>query len=405
MPRKKPIPKHVVLRNGQWYVRKRFPGLKEAIIRVCKDHSQAGVDDVLAQMEASLALPPTLPQTVNEMFDEFLASKIDHVSKRTYRDYTEYLDRYFREPLGEIEANSLSEEDIRKVLDSLRDRGLSTRTRNFAFTIFKMAVSRSVDREMIPKNPAKHIKSPKIKRNEMVVFDEDEAKAFYSACDKFEEGIIFQFALESGARPEEYLALQRSDLNMKKHTVTINRALVFHRGGNGWSFEPTKTAKSRRTLKLSEGLFIKLKAHIDLIDEKIALLKAQDNKPSFPKGEPTTTREKRKEREARMRLEAIGNQKKNNLLFPNSQYTPFNVGNLGRRDFADIKKAMNAKRGITIKSLRHTCATLLLLKGVNIKVVSERLGHASITITLETYSHVLPTMQDQASDAIAEMLH
>ncbi|CAM0497245.1 tyrosine-type recombinase/integrase [Thermoanaerobacter kivui] len=54
--------------------------------------------------------------------------------------------------------------------------------------------------------------------------------------------------------------------------------------------------------------------------------------------------------------------------------------------------------------LRHTCATLLLAAGENPKVVSERLGHASITLTLDTYSHVLPDMQKQATDKLEEML-
>ena len=58
----------------------------------------------------------------------------------------------------------------------------------------------------------------------------------------------------------------------------------------------------------------------------------------------------------------------------------------------------------TFHDLRHTCATLLLSEGVNAKVVSELLGHASITITLNTYAHVLPDMQDSAADAMEAAL-
>lgn len=67
-----------------------------------------------------------------------------------------------------------------------------------------------------------------------------------------------------------------------------------------------------------------------------------------------------------------------------------------------IKKAAMPK--IRFHDLRHTHATLLLAKGVNVKVISERLGHSNIKITLDTYSHVLPTMQEEAVNKIEEIL-
>jgi integrase len=82
--------------------------------------------------------------------------------------------------------------------------------------------------------------------------------------------------------------------------------------------------------------------------------------------------------------------------------TPVNPGNVSR-SFQALVKASGLRR-IRVHDLRHTHATMLLKAGVSAKVVSERLGHASIAITLDTYSHVLPDMQDAAADAISAAL-
>jgi integrase len=78
-------------------------------------------------------------------------------------------------------------------------------------------------------------------------------------------------------------------------------------------------------------------------------------------------------------------------------------GNVYQRSFIPMVTAAGVQR-IRLHDLRHTHATLLLQAGENVKVVSERLGHASITITLETYSHVLPTMQKAAAEKLQRLL-
>ena len=80
-----------------------------------------------------------------------------------------------------------------------------------------------------------------------------------------------------------------------------------------------------------------------------------------------------------------------------------NPSNLRRRSFAPLLERAGLPT-IRFHDLRHTCATLLLAKNVNPKVVSEMLGHASVAITLDTYSHMLPNMQDSAARALEEAL-
>lgn len=92
------------------------------------------------------------------------------------------------------------------------------------------------------------------------------------------------------------------------------------------------------------------------------------------------------------------------FVFANESGSLFNPSNLRNRSFRRIKARSGVREDLRFHDLRHTCATLLLGRNVNAKVVSEMLGHASITITLNTYSHVLPDMQDTAADAMEAAL-
>jgi integrase len=91
-------------------------------------------------------------------------------------------------------------------------------------------------------------------------------------------------------------------------------------------------------------------------------------------------------------------------VFLNETGSILNPSNLRNRSFKRIKARAGVREDLRFHDLRHTCATILLEQGVNAKVVSEMLGHASITITLNTYSHVLPDMQDTAADAMEAAL-
>jgi integrase len=83
---------------------------------------------------------------------------------------------------------------------------------------------------------------------------------------------------------------------------------------------------------------------------------------------------------------------------------PLQMNNLGQREYADLIKAADVKR-IKFHGLRHTCATLLLQAGEPVHVVSERLGHATVSMTMEVYAHVLPDMQQDAARRLGALLH
>lgn len=113
---------------------------------------------------------------------------------------------------------------------------------------------------------------------------------------------------------------------------------------------------------------------------------------------------KHRKRQLEERMHLAGLWQEQDLVFPNETGTLLLPSNLRNRSFKRIKDRAGVPARLRFHDLRHTCATLLLREGVNVKVVSEMLGHASTTITLNTYSHVLPGMQGSAADAMEAAL-
>lgn len=206
--------------------------------------------------------------------------------------------------------------------------------------------------------------------SERRVLSPEESQDFVEMADDMPNGLIFEFALLSGMRPEEFLAIQWKDLDFERSTAQVRRALARHKGN--WSFEQPKTAKSSRIVDLPEPLMRKLLSH------------------------------KRKQNEVRL---AIGPAWQNfDLVFCSEIGTPLSIPNLTYRYFRPILLRAGLPQ-IRLYDLRHTHATLLLIAGVNPKIVAERLGHSTIVQTLNTYSHVIPSMQKQSTDKLTEMLY
>ncbi|MDI9413010.1 MAG: site-specific integrase, partial [Bacillota bacterium] len=104
-----------------------------------------------------------------------------------------------------------------------------------------------------------------------------------------------------------------------------------------------------------------------------------------------------------LKLSLGGAYKDRDFVFAKENGDPIQINNFGQRSFANLIESAGVKK-IRFHDLRHTCATLLLANGVNPKIVQERLGHSDISMTLNRYSHVTPTMQDQAARLLGDAL-
>jgi len=160
-------------------------------------------------------------------------------------------------------------------------------------------------------------------------------------------------------------------MDFQAGTVRVARSLDWLHGG-GWKFAETKRARSRRTIKLQTHVVDALKRHRTIQDE--------------------------------LRHEAETRWTENGLIFTTRTGGPLDERNLAQQDFIRVLKAAKLPIDFRLYDLRHTAATLALSAGVQPKVVSEMLGHASAAFTLDVYSHVLPHMQESAAAKVEALL-
>jgi integrase len=311
--------------------------------------------------------------SVGDYLDKWLQTAARHrVRARTFTDYSELLDRYVRPAIGEKRLSDLRPLHIQSLYTELQERGLSARTVRYTHAVLSSALKQAVKWLMLAQNPASLVDVPKTTRREMQALSPEEAKRFLAESSKDRWSALFALALSTGMRPEEYLGLQWKDVDLEKGISTVQRALVWNRKGGGWTFTQPKTARSRRNIPLPISVVRALVAH--------------------------------RRKQAEERLKAGAEYQNNDLVFATIDGTPLMMRNLLRRHFKPILKRAKLPDNIRLYDLRHSCATLLLAANEHPKVVSERLGHASITLTLDTYSHVLPSMQQAASEKLENLL-
>jgi len=368
--------KNYVERNGKVYARisyKDSAGKRRQIWRRAENKTDA--KDIARSLEADLSQFGVESfehdLTLGTYLDRWLKSLKQKVSERTYGSYVSLLKLHVRPVLETVKLTKLRPLDFQSVIDGMAEKQLSPRTIRYAHTVASSAMKQAVRWRLLTGNAAAFVELPKSVSREMQYLSVEQAKIFLKQSAKDEYGIIFEVAIVTGMRPEEYLALQWEDINFQEKSVTVKRTLLRKGKGGGWYFGEPKTKQSRRSIPLPDDLLTKLKEHKRLQLEY-----------RFSEGEKYQN---------------------HNLVFATLSGSPISMRNLDRRHFKRILKGAKLPN-IRLYDLRHTCATLLLVAGEHPKVVSERLGHANIVLTLQTYTHVLPTMQKSATEKLAALL-
>jgi integrase len=205
-----------------------------------------------------------------------------------------------------------------------------------------------------------------MKRREMEALSVEECRRFLAVARETEWFALYALALTTGMRPSEYLALKWSDIDWQRGAASVCRTIRHSKAG--WIFDDTKRKRSRRVVKLQDFV---LKALRDVL------------KPQ-PAADDT------------------GCQVGHDLIFRSRTGSPMRQRYV-KREFRRLLEAAGI-RSIRLYDLRHTAATLAVAAGVSVKVISDQLGHASISFTLERYSHVLPSIQDEAAARVERML-
>jgi integrase len=222
---------------------------------------------------------------------------------------------------------------------------------------------------LVARNVADLVAPPRAARKGMITLSPDQARALLDTTRGDRLEALYVLALTTGMRQGELLALRWRDVDLDRHTLHVTGSLLTT--PDGWKISDPKTDSSRRRITLTATAVDALRRHRSAQNEE--------------------------------RLRLGGAWEDNDLVFANEVGRPIEVRNLMRRSFLPLLKQSGLPR-IRFHDLRHTAATLLLGQGQHPKVVAEMLGHSRISTTLDLYSHVTPTMQREAADAMDAML-
>ena len=304
--------------------------------------------------------------------------KEGQVKIKTFEKYESTLRCYITNPIGDIMLQQLTSPFLQKHFKELLLTGgfnrkplsAHTVTETRRYLISALDVARSIG--YIKHNPVRDTTKPRVQRKEIQPLSEIEIKKVLETAKKRSWLIytILLVALSTGMRIGEVFGLKWTDIDFNRNKIRVIRSMSTTRT-YGLILEDTKTRSSRRVLAVDSLV----------IDALLELKKKQQKQMGF----------------------LADFYKDNNLVFANQVGKLYNPSNFNNRFFQPILKEANIKRRITFHDLRHTHATLLLSKGISPKVVQERLGHSSITVTMDVYSHVTQDLQESAVEMLSDV--
>lgn len=310
--------------------------------------------------------------TVGEYLDRWLTDSVrDTVRGSTFDCYEVAVRRHIKPALGRVKLSKLTPAHVQGLYRDRLDSGLAPASVNKLHVVLHKALKQAVEWNMIPRNATEAAKAPRPNHKEIHPLDREQVRALLQAASEADNRLetLYVLAVTSGMRQGELLALKWEDVDLDEGVIHIRRTLT--RNGGRISLGKPKTPKSRRSVRLTAAAVEALKAHLS------------------------------RQMEEMKRLGDLYQDQ--GLIFTTETGAPINPSNLRQRSFNKLLKRAGLPQ-IRFHDLRHTCATLLLGRNVNPKIVSEMLGHANISITLDTYSHVLPNMQESAIRALEDAL-
>ncbi|MFD2370637.1 tyrosine-type recombinase/integrase [Brevibacillus sp. GCM10020057] len=307
-----------------------------------------------------------------EMFSSFLTSWLENkkmsVRSSTFRNYEWLVNKHILPHLGKYELAKLNPMHIEAFYRKLKkdESALSDEVISKIHTIINAVLTRAHERGFVAKNVAKLVDKPRFSKKKMEVWNEKEVLQFLDVAREDRLYIAFFLAITTGMRRGEILGLRWKDIDFENGEISIQQTL----SNTGDELQEPKTKSAQRSIALPEQTVAELKKH--------------------------------KRRIAQEKLLARSVYQDNDLVVCTSVGTKVLPRNLIRTYYRLLEKADVPK--IRFHDLRHSHATLLLKKGVHPKIAQERLGHANIRITLDTYSHVLPNMQSEAAKQFGDSL-
>ena len=335
-------------------------------IRGTKRQAEARMADLIHQVDGGGYVKPgssTVGAYLQQWLEDYAHTHVRATTLEGYRARAKHL----ISGLGGIRLSELRPDHLQayysaKLQNGRRDgQGLAPATVIKHHNLLREALSHAVKWGLLARNVADAVDPPRGQRKEMQALTSTNLHRVLNACEGTAWHPIFHTLAWTGLRRSELLGLRWKDVDLLLATLRVSQ--VLHQLNDGrFVYQEPKTAKGRRTIALSPSSCIELRQHRGSQERDANLL-----------GTPLTD---------------------DSLVFGHPGGSPRSPSTLTLA-FRRLTRRLGFT-GVRLHDLRHTHATLMMEQGVNPKVVSERLGHASVVITLDTYSHVLPNMQEDA---------
>jgi integrase len=284
---------------------------------------------------------------------------------KTHHSYAQLVRLHILPAIGTVQLDQLTPQHVQRMMREMTARGLSPRTVQYTRAVLRRALGYALKWGLVTRNVATLVDPPRSVRKPVQPLTRDQARAFLAYAKEHDDRLwpFFTTAVLTGLRQGELLGLRWADLDLNSATLRVTHTL--QRIDGAWRFVEPKTRRSARTLSLPA----------------MAALRIQKDRQGFERRAAGALWQDRE------------------LVFTTPKGTPLEPSNLNGRLHKLLDGAGMPRQGM--HSLRHCCASLLLAHGVAPRVVMDQLGHAQISLTMDTYSHVMRDAADALGTAFA----
>lgn len=359
---------------GQLYVRRDGTGRKR-FLRVyggSRTEVQERLTAALHERHRGTLADPS-KENLGQFLERWLRDSVRRsVRASTFDSYAHLTRKHIIPELGRFRLARLTPAHVQALYTEKLEAGLSPRYVQYMHAVLHRALKQAVRWGLVARNVTEAVDRPRAERKEMRVLTPEQADALLEATRADRLAALYVLAITTGMRQGELFGLTWGAIDLEAGRLQVTRQLQYLRGGKGPELLAPKTKAARRSLELPQLALEALREH------------------------------RRRQLEERLALGPVW-QDEWDLVFTTEVGTPLHPSNVARRSFRPLLVRAGLPR-IRFHDLRHTAATLLLAGGEHPKVVQERLGHSSIALTLDTYSHVLPVADEQAAHTLARVI-
>lgn len=307
-------------------------------------------------------------QTVDHFLTRWIEAVRPTLRPKSFGLYHWICTSHLLPALGSIMLTKLSSEHVEALMQACEQVGYSATTIRQIRTILRIALNYAMRQQLVPRNVVMLTSPPRVERRDVPTFTPGQAHAFVAAVRGDRLEALYTVALALGVRQGEALALRWVDVDLERATVRVNGTLQ-RVNGKLVVTEP-KTQQSRRTIALPDAVVQVLRLHAA--------------------------------RQAMERHDAGRHWQENGYVFATPRGRPQERSHV-HQHLQELLDRAGLPR-MRFHDLRHCCASLLLTQNVHPKIVQDLLGHSQISMTMDTYSHVLPQTRREAASRMDDLL-